>query len=53
MYYLKIDGKKVRPEDVDTLSLYRVEGFSYRSFKQLHKLKYELIMLNRRYGYAK
>jgi hypothetical protein len=53
MYYLKIDGKKVRPEDLSTIDLIRISDHSTLTFGKLHELKYELIMLNRRYGYAK
>lgn len=52
MYYLKINGKKVRPEDVTVVDI--LLSSPYPKFQQdLIDLRIELIMLNRRYGYAK
>ncbi len=51
MYYLKIQGKKRRPEGVSLTEI--VNAYSDSFVFSLVRLQEELIELNRRYGYAK
>jgi len=57
MYYLKIDGKKVRPEKVTQVDLFNELGrrlmvCDYNNTIRVNSLVSELIELNRRYSYA-